>query len=43
MSNEMAERIQNGSTMDYSNMVTLQLPGLIKLFRQTYILKNQPH
>ena len=37
MSNEMTEKIPDGSTMESSHISTLQLPGLIKQVRQIQI------
>ena len=41
MSNDMIEIIPYGSIMDFSHIVTLQLPGLIKQARQIHIKKKK--
>ena len=44
-SNEITSRLPDGSTMEYSHIVTLQLPGLSKKTRKNHIspkTKNIP-
>ena len=39
--NEIKERLPDGSTMESTHMVTLQLPGISRLTRQIHILPIQ--